>query len=546
MPYEPASGFPPFFLRKLSFLDLMQDDALNICFGPYELDTDVQELRRDGHTVSIEPKVFDILVYLVEHRDRTVSKDELIDTIWQGRIVSDAAVTSRMNLVRQAVGDSGREQSTIQTIPKRGFRFVAAINDSDVVSSDKNTRLEDTGTTEASILVLPFKDLSPESSNFLAEGLTEDLIVALSRYSDVSVISLNTALRVNEMHARLENPLAQINADYLIAGAVRVSGEQVRVNIQLSEKATGANVYTEQFDRDVNDIFEIQDEIVRSLAGRLPWRVMEAVGRRISKTTSQRLTSYQALVRACWEDGVHDDTHRFEADVQKIIQDDTSFGPAHAELAFILGYRVFFTGQQRAQELKEALEHARTAIKLAPNNERVLAKSAMVFQFAGQFGVALKLSEQAMLINPNSTDCTHFRATILGASGDAEAALELHKKTMALDPLFPEEHYEGMIEALYLLGRYSDALDLIDGWTSPLHHIHAYGAACAAMAGENVRATTFAAEFANSAPTGYSNAGFVCAMLRYHKYASDRLHWLRGYEAAGIPEMDVVRKNCVD
>ncbi len=508
------------------------------------IDSAVPELRRDKEVVRVEPKVFDILVHLIKNRDRVVSKDELIEAIWQGRIVSDAAVTSRINLVRQAVGDSGRDQKIIRTHSKRGFRFVSDIV---VLSNAKDTDEQEVrgglvSGSEASVLVLPFKNLSPGGTDFLATGLTEDLIVALSRYSDVAVISLNTAQRIGERGSRLENPLAEVPADYLINGTIRVSGAHVRVTVQLSDRTTGAAVYSEKFDRELKDLFALQDELVQALAGCLPWRVIDAVGRRTTRQKSPKLSTYQEFIKVGWEARQHNDILRYMDDVSEIVARDPSFAPAQAEHAFLLGYKVYFTGQQEPWEVERSLEHGRIAVKLAPDNERVLAKSAMVFQFAGQFSVAMRLGQEAIRLNPHSTDCTHFYGTILGASGDAEAALVQHRKTQALDPLFPEYHYEGIVEALYLLGRYDEGLEIIDRWSAPGRHIYAYAAAFLAMSGDKVRAEQMIDKFEAGAPPGYSNAAFVCAMLRYHKLTRDREHWPRGFETAGLTGMKQVRE----
>ena len=505
---------------------------MKVRFGTCALDSDVPALWRDDQLVHIEPGVFDVLVHLIEHRDRVVSKDDLIDAVWQGRIVSDAAVTSRINLARQAVGDDGRSQSVIQTLPKRGFRFVAQLED--LLSEQPLSAEPAQQGSEASILVLPFTDLTPSESNYLAEGLTEDLIVALTRHNDVRVISLNTAQSLKEQQSLLKNPLADVTADYLVSGTVRVRNDRVRITVQLSERKTGASIFADQFDRELEDIFAIQDEIVRSLAGCLPWRLLDDVGRRLTAVKAPRLSSYQAFVRANFESGVHHSIHRYEADLRSIIQNDPDFGPARGALAFLLGYKVFFTGQQTQSEIEESLEQARRAIRLSAENERVLAKCAMVFQFAEQFAVARRLAEQAIAINPNSTDCTHFYAAILTASGDAEKAMEYHKQTIRLDPLFPEEHYEGMIEALFLLGRYKEALDLVERWSSPPCHAFAYGAVCSALSDQANRATHFVSRFEACTPEDYSNAAFLAALERYHIRQADREHWRLGFQSAGF------------
>ena len=275
-------------------------------FGAFRIDTAIPELTRDGVAVAVEPKVLDILIYLFENRDRIVSKDELIETVWRGRIVSDAAITSRINLVRHAVGDSGREQNTIQTQPKRGFRFVAAVEQETGAAQDPDERtVAEPLAAEASILVLPFTDLSPGSSEFLAEGLTEDLIVALSRYSDVRVVSISSAQRLKDRRSLLENPMANVPTDYLVTGTVQVRGQRVRITVQLSERSSGASICAEQFDRQIENYFDLQDDIVRSLAGYLPWRVFDDVGRRLNRSNSPRLSSYQALLRAEYDMAAH-------------------------------------------------------------------------------------------------------------------------------------------------------------------------------------------------------------------------------------------------
>lgn len=513
-------------------------------FGTFTLDASVPELTKDGVPVAVEPKVFDILLYLLTHRDRTISKDELIDQVWEGRIVSDAAVTSRINLVRQAVGDNGRDQNMIQTVSKRGFRFVGDVDVAEPPAPDRSNRelvLKPAGDDQASVLVLPFKDLSNEEGQFLAQGLTEDLIVALSRHSDVSVISHNTAQRLGEKSALLQTPLAEVPVDFLVSGTVRVAANTVRITVQLSERATGITVYSEKFDRELDDIFALQDEIVEALAGCLPWRVVDAVGRKLAREKPPKLTTYQHYLKISNAFDQSQDILAYHVDLQNLVRRDPTYGFGHAQLAFISTFKVFHIGRQSEAEVETAVDHARQALKLAPQNERALAKAAMVFQFAGQFSVAIKLSSQAILLNPNSTDCTHFHASVLAASGRAEEALELHKKTQSLDPLFPEAHYEGMVEALFLLGKYQDALEIIDQWREPGRHIVAYTGAFAAMAGDEKRAKTSIEAFENSRPDGFSNETLVSSILRYHSRIEDRERWLEGFRRSGLTGLDSIK-----
>ena len=387
---------------------------------------------------------------------------------------------------------------------------------------------------QATILVLPFEDLTPGGSDYLAEGLSEDLIVALSRHADVSVIALNTAIKLKDDTSRFANPLTRVDAAYMVSGTVRIAGDRIRITAQLSERSTGGTIWSERFDRNLDDIFELQDEIVEALAGRLPWRVLASEGRRHTRTDPMKLSSYQAYLRVTWQTAmlsIDEDIAAF----RQIAEADPGFAPARSELGFALFYRAFETGHTTAEEQAEALEHAGAAITLAPDNERVLAKAAMTYQFSGQFEFGLRYSEQAMQINPNSTDCTHFRGTILSASGRAEEALECHRRTLRLDPLFPEEHYEGMMEAHYLLGQYGEALDLFNQWSRPVAHVYSYAAACYALLGDERQAKKMTEAFVQAMPEGASYSGYMAAHLKYHARDQDRKHWLKGFASAGVP-----------
>ena len=171
-------------------------------FADFEIDLGQQELRRAGETIPVEPQVFDLLVHLVRHRDRIVSKDELFETIWQGRIVSEAALSSRINAARRAIGDNGNDQIFIKTLHKRGFRFVGELIDAPPVAALGAEPLQDVKPGEAatvpmqseaakpSIAVLPFDNLSGDPEHdYFGYGMTEDLIRLLARNRWLTVIS---------------------------------------------------------------------------------------------------------------------------------------------------------------------------------------------------------------------------------------------------------------------------------------------------------------------------------------------------------------------
>lgn len=185
---------------------------MRIAFAGHELDLRRQELRRDNRLVHIEPQVFDVLLHLVRNRDRVVSKDELFDVVWNGRVVSEAALSSRINAARKAVGDDGDRQAVIKTVHKRGFRFVGAVEEdareaspvADLPSAGPRpvaapTALRLAATTGArggkpSVVVLPFSNRSPEpDTDYFSYGLTEDIIRLLARNRWLEVLSRHSA-----------------------------------------------------------------------------------------------------------------------------------------------------------------------------------------------------------------------------------------------------------------------------------------------------------------------------------------------------------------
>jgi DNA-binding winged helix-turn-helix (wHTH) protein len=189
---------------------------LHFRFGDHSLDTDRRELRRVGALVALEPQVFDLLVYLVQNRDRVVSKDDLLEAVWGGRIVSESALTSRITAVRKAIGDSGEAQRLIRTVPCKGLRFIGEVHEEKgvVAASPSAPRL--------SIVVLPFENLSndPEQEYF-ADAITDDLTTDLSRISGSFVIARSTAFTYKGKSIEVKQIGRELGVRYVLEGSVR-------------------------------------------------------------------------------------------------------------------------------------------------------------------------------------------------------------------------------------------------------------------------------------------------------------------------------------
>ena len=274
-------------------------------FGDHVLDIERRELRRGAEPIALEPQVFDLLVYLVRNRGRVVSKDDLIEGVWGGRIVSDSALTSRLNAARKAVNDSGAEQRVIRTVQRRGVRFIGEVSEDGEpvrgIAAAPTATEEAPATTEAptaprlSIVVLPFVNLSndPEQQYF-ADGVTGDLMTDLSRIPDMLVISRNTAFTYRDKPVDTRQIGRELGVRYVLEGEVQRSGNRVRVTAQLIDAETDTHLWAERFAGDAGDLFALQEEITNRIAVALD---LELVGDAAARPSERPDTRDYLLAR---------------------------------------------------------------------------------------------------------------------------------------------------------------------------------------------------------------------------------------------------------
>ena len=262
-------------------------------FEDFTFDTERRELHRGRDAVSITPQVFDLLDYLIRNRERVVSKDDLIRAVWNGRIVSDAALTTRLNAVRSAINDTGEKQRLIKTLPRKGFRFVGAVQEDEgraVEPAGSAVRSGDATPTQASaprlsIVVLPFANLSGDpEQDYFADGVTESLTTDLSRISGSFVIGRHTAFTYKGKAVDLKQIGLELNVRYVLEGSVQRGSNRLRVNVQLIDAETANHLWAERFDKPVADLFDMQDEIVSRLANTLNAQFIAVEARRAERS----------------------------------------------------------------------------------------------------------------------------------------------------------------------------------------------------------------------------------------------------------------------
>src|SRR5262245_60661714 len=275
-------------------------------FEDYVLDTDRRELRRGTELVPIAPRVFDLLNHLIQNRERVVSKDDLIGAVWDGRIVSDSALTTRINAARRAIGDSGEKQRLIKTLPHKGVRFVGEVRD---VQQGPGTAAADiqaekpTATLalpdRPSIAVLPLDNASGDKEqDYFSDGITEDIVTELSRFSELFVIAHNSSLQYKGKAVDVRQVGRELGVHYVLQGSIRRVGERVRISVQLIDALTGTHRWAERYNRQIEDVFAVQDEVARTIVAILAVHVNKAEIERTLNKPPETWQAYDYYLRA--------------------------------------------------------------------------------------------------------------------------------------------------------------------------------------------------------------------------------------------------------
>lgn len=273
-------------------------------FDDYALDTDLRELRRGSDLVAIAPLVFDLLVFLIRNRDRFVAKDGLIDAIWNGRAITDTALTTRLYAARRAVGDTGRSPRVIKTLPRKGFRFVSAVREE---RGPKNTLLGDRASQMAraelsvpgrpSIAVLTFANLSGDTcTGFAVEGFSDDLVTELSKLRWLLVMAPKSGFTHKSRGSDIGEISHALDTRYVLEGSVRRLTGRARVSGRLVDARTGACIWAERFDCNPSGIFIVAEALAASVAS----AIIRTERQRALRQHPEQLGAWEAHQRGVW------------------------------------------------------------------------------------------------------------------------------------------------------------------------------------------------------------------------------------------------------
>ncbi len=515
-------------------------------FADHRLDTDRRELHRGSEPIAMEPQVFDLLIYLVENRDRVVSKDDLIASIWGGRSVSDSTLTSRINAARKAVGDSGDEQRLIRTVARKGLRFVAEVR-TQILLADTGQGCEFSEPVRAAlplpdkpaIAVLPFTNMTGDpQQEYFSDGISEDIITALSRLRWFFVIARNSSFVYKGKAVHIKQVAEELGVGYVVEGSVRRSGDRVRITAQLNDVATGSHLWAERYDRDLADVFAVQDEITDAIVAAIEPQLYAAENFRARRKPPDSMDAWDLVMRALshyWR-VTRQDNVVAQALLEKATAIDPHYGQAHGVLAASHTFGAHMGWDDMARIAPVAERAAAAAIEADGEDPWAHYALGCVYLFARRFEDSLAAFETALQLNPNFSLAQGYYGLTLAYAGRWKDADLAARRALRLSPRDPfSAIYCGINSYARFVGHdYVEAMRLArEGIRQRGDFVGAHRVltASAGMAGEREIAAAALKELRRAQPN--ISLAWIAREMPI-MLDSDREHYLAGFRRAGL------------
>lgn len=444
-------------------------------FEDYALDTERRELRRGDGLIAVEPQVFDLLEYLIRNRERVVSKDDVFAAVWNGRVVSESALTTRINAVRGAVGDSGEAQRMIRTFRRKGIRFVGAVREergpADAVPAAIAAQQPQPGLGvpgKPSIVVLPFANRSGDpGQDYFVDGMVQEITIALGRIPWLFVIASSSAFMYKGRLVDARQVGGELGVGYVLDGSVRKDANRVRIVVELSDASNNSQIWAEGLDGELTSVFEMHDRVAASVSARIAPRLRSVEVELARRKPTDNLTAYDLFLRAL---PPHRDSLGQNEDSLKLlyraIELDPSFAAAYGLAAYCYYIQAVYGWLAPSDpRATEGLRLAYLAAEKGENDAEALWMAGRtIATLAGDIEHGLALVEKSLALNPNSASAWWMSGMFYAYLGQADTALEHFGRARRLNPLDPSghAHWLGTALAYFYAGEYSEAKLAID------------------------------------------------------------------------------------
>lgn len=439
-------------------------------FGEYTLDAREHHLLRDGIQVELRPKAFETLLYLVTHQGHTASKNELLEAVWPGTFVSDAVLTHCIAEVRQALLDDARAPRYVKTLPKVGYAFIAPVRQaadglSVAPAPAAFLHAAPRQPPTSAIAVLPFANLSADPDNeYLCDGLSEELINGLSKVPELRVVAHSSSFAFKGMDTDVREIGRQLGVGSVLEGSVRKSGDRLRISAQLIDTAGGFHAWCEQYERRLDDVFDLQDDISRSVLAALKIELLKGGPSPAARHMTGSIDAYLLYLegRYFWHRRFAGHLEKAMRCFERAMEADPSFAAAHCGLADSFSSLGIWAFKPAHEVFPRAAALAKRALELEPALADGHGSMALVHMFYDwDWPSAERELARAVSLNPGSALVHIWAAHYLAIVGRFDEALAETQHAQSLDPLSPSLNANaGWI--FHLAGRHDQAISELE------------------------------------------------------------------------------------
>ena len=408
-------------------------------FGSFRLDAAEYTLLRDGQVIPLTPKVFETLLVLVENGGHVVGKDELYKRVWQDAFVEETNLTKNISILRKILSEGDAEISFIETVPKRGYRFVVPVRKS--VSEYGENGSKSVASLDKKIAVLPFSNFTGDPANdYFCDGLAEELLNALARIKGLKVAARTSAFSLRGKSLDVGEIGTALGVDMVLESSVRKSGNRLRITAQLINASDGFHIWSGQYDRELRDIFDVQEEITLAIVDSLKLNLLGDQRNNVLRRSTENTQAYSLYLhgRFLWNKRTTEDVTRAIRCFEEAIDLDPNYALAYTGIADCynasgFSYDLGLTAGEVISRAKNAAAKAFEIDETLAEAQTSLAYAKLLFDW--DFEQAEALFRRALELNPNYANARHWYTHLLIAISQFDEALTQGERALELDPL---------------------------------------------------------------------------------------------------------------
>ncbi|MBT8120557.1 MAG: winged helix-turn-helix domain-containing protein [Gammaproteobacteria bacterium] len=473
---------------------------MNFHVADWYVDVDSNRIQSGQQDIKLESRVMTLLVYLAKNQGTVVSREQLEADVWSGRVISYDALTSCITRLRKVLGDDSRKPVYIETVPKKGYRLIAPVNwNSSVNNGTENVK--ETGrkpplpvmvliasallllvavtaivlvpsqtnisndpavlSQAPSIIVLPFENLSnDDDQDYFSNGITADISIALSKLSGLRVIAPQSMLVESGEYDDGKKLQSQQLARYLLAGSVQRAANKLRVNVMLVDNDTHHQLWAESYDREITDVFDVQDEITASIVSTLEIKLTEKEKSRVAHRFTNSIEAYDQFLRAqaLYTQRTNNENLLARDHLRRAIQLDPNFARAYSTLAltYVDEYRYSWSGGTE-NPLLQTLELAEKAVAIDNNLPQAYWSLAYAQLHLRRYEQAIESINRSLQARPSYADGYAILALIHIYGGDADQGMKMIRQAMRLNPDYPARYISVLGQAYYYQDDFENA-----------------------------------------------------------------------------------------